>query len=348
MKTTPKSTLMNMKTLLLALIVSSSLYNCQSESEDSDIIEEEQEQVSLCENATIVGLNISNPFHGDAPVYASTGLGDYGTQILQLFGGPISYSNASTYNPNLDSYHYLSSNIITTIIDNETTRIYVTGSAADSELVTQHSHLVYVSGTDKYYTLEHMNNGIINLVEINIETGEISDSMVPLPFPINPINALSITTNNNDLVFISINDLLVTFNVESMALVAERLIGNNFGVYNFAGLEYNSELDAFNAIRIGDTNETDLVTINLDASYEVLYSLSSDTHIEDNSSIKEHFYSTTLNCDNSTYIISYLRSEGQSGYNHSLIKEVNLATGDITSSFKDGRHTYGLEVDTNN
>lgn len=336
MKTITKSTITYIKNTFLAILVASTLFNCDSE-EDVNL----DTVFEPCESAIIFGLNTYNPWSGDTTLFVNA---DYGseTETAPAIGGSVTYSNASTYNYNLESYHFFNSstNRFTNIVDTSPAEFTnLTGGDSTSD----YSHLVYVSDVNQNYIIEHNSTGEIKLVRVNVDTGNIIGAPIATGIFIDTIISLSTTTNNENLVYIGVNNMLLTVNVVTGVLVSEALIEMPSTLYNFYGLEFNTDLDLINAVRIRNSNETDLVAINLDATYSVLYSLSSPGDIEDNNTIQNQFYSTSLNCDESVYIISYLQ-----GNNNTFIQEVSLVTGEIITTYKEGSYYFGIESNANN
>lgn len=337
MKTiTQTTTISTFKTVLFTILISSLLFNCDSE-EDTNL----DTVFEPCESAVIFGLNTYDPWSGSTTLFANA---DYGSEneTAPAIGGAITYSNASTYNYDLESYHFFNSstNRFTNIIDTSPAEFTnLTGDVPSSS----YSHLVYVSGVAQNYIIEYTDTNEIKLARVNVDTGDIIGAPISTGVTPTIINSLSITTNNENLVFIGVNNILITINVDTGVFDSSVIIEAPSTLYNFYGLEFNTDLNRINAVRARNSNETDLVVIDLGGTYSVLYTLASPGDIENNNAIKTQFYSTTLNCPETIYIISYL-----DGNNNTYIQEVSIETGEIITTFKEGSYYFGIESNANN
>lgn len=322
--------------VLIIAFIGLTLVGCDSEI-DTDL----DGDVVPCENEHFFGLNTYDPWVGLSPFSKNVDLG-VSEEIFPTFGSSVMYSNASTYNYNLESYHFFNSpNYVFINVTNDAPAEMIPLSGYDS--TSKYSHLVYVADVSNNYIIEIDAAGFVKLVEVNVNSGAIGTA-IPTGFNVGAagVQSISITTNNVDEVYIMLNRTLITINVvTSSATFVE--VEPLFSTINlFYGLEYNVSGDFLYAIRLEEmADPINLVKVNLDGSFSASFSLTDEIHHK--ASIIGHFYSTTLSCDESLYRVTYLE-----GNNNTIYHEINSITGEILTDTKEADYYFGIESNANN
>ncbi|CAM1374095.1 hypothetical protein [Tenacibaculum xiamenense] len=322
--------------VLLIVFIGLTLVGCDSEV-DTDF----DGDIDPCENEHFFGLNTYDPWGGLSPLNKNADLG-VSEEIFPSVESSIMYSNASTYNYDLESYHFFNSpNYVFVNVTNDSPAEMVPLLGYDS--TSKYSHLVYVSAAISNYIIEIDADGFVKLVKVDVDSGNIETEILT-GFNIGATGAqsISMTTNNVDEVYIMINRTLITINIVtgvSDFVEIEAL----FSTTNlFYGLEYNSSGDHLFAIRLEQTADViNLVKVNLDGSFSTSFSLTDDVHHKE--SIMSHFYSTTLSCDESLYRLTYIQ-----GNNNTIYQEINSITGEILTDTKEADYYFGIESNANN
>jgi hypothetical protein len=308
---------------------------------DSEVDVDLDTVIEDCENQHFFGLNTYDPWSGSGDLSKNL---DFGTSdvIAPSLGGPVIYSNASTYNYDVERYHFFNTSNKLFVNVNTVPPANLVPLAGDTP-TSQYSHLVYVSALASNYIIEIDNTGFLHLVQVNVDSGDIL-ATTPTGFEIDvsEVQSISMTTNNMNEVYIIINRTLITINLDTAAVslieVEAPMSTNNL----FFGLEYNVSEGYLNAIRLEQFSDAiNLVRIDLGGALSIGYSLSSD--ITDFTTILNQFYSTTLSCDESLYRITSLF-----GNNNTILHEINRTTGEILSDTIEADYYFGIESNANN
>ncbi|PKH50687.1 hypothetical protein CXF68_08245 [Tenacibaculum sp. Bg11-29] len=318
--------------LLLIMLITLTLISCDSEV-DTDL----NGVIDPCENEHFFGLNIYDPWSGSTPLSKNVDLGT-SDEIAASLGGSVTYSNASTYNYDLEIYHFFNTaNKKIINIDGTPPATFVT---LIGEVTSIYSHLVYVSSLAKNYIIEKESGGTVNLVEVDVNTGVLG-ATIATDFS-EEINSISVTTNNINEVYIIINKTLIKLmNLDSVPTVSLFSLEAPSTNYLFFGAEYNSLSGGINVIRTQGVETIHLVKIDLGGDYTLMHDLT--TVIENEISLTNHFYSTTLNCEETQYRIAYLY-----GNNNTRFHEITLSTGLVETDTKEADYYFGIESNANN
>jgi len=269
-----------------------------------------------CDNARIYSFSTNDPYSPSTIQVeeADETLDPWGsfTDTSDL-GSAIMPSNVSTYNFTTERYHFFSlvnSKFINVNADDTINVIPQTGGINGWKF----SGLVYVSSLNTYYMIGFSYiDGAVGLVKVlNIDTGELADVptvTVPLidfsfsvveidPFVLN----MSVATDNNDKVFVLSGRNIITFEIGALTANHETI---GLSSDNFYGLEYNNLVDKLNAFKYETSTILKLVEIT-----PVAIPFVSDESMNIIAPIDElhanlTFYSTTLSCDEKTFIIAH-------------------------------------------
>lgn len=334
MKKSNVNTIVNLVKKLTLVLLVSVFYNC-----DSDIDIDGDLTADVCESAVIFGLNTQDPYSGMLPLEKNANFGP-SDEIAPGLGGFLTYSNASTYNYEAESYHFFNSS--TKRFTNVTAIPPATFSTLSGFVAgNEYSHLVYVKGINKYYIVEY-NLSDFFLREVNVNTGAILSGPIPSGITgVSILHSISLTTDNNNKVFLLVNKTLSTVNVASMTFLSSDVEALTT-TYNLYGLEYSTTENKLKALRVHlYENDTQLVSISTSGILTIESSLNTD--ITDNNSIKNHFYSTTLNCDESKYIVSYREANIDT-----KVHFINLYSPEIITNTYEGNYYFGIESNSNN